>query len=316
MSQKIKILYPIDFSEITANAFPTALHLCQVYDAEMFMIHVLEAPSGPLKLFSNFDEAGARKKANAMMDEFIKKHGDDNVVFNKMIKIGKPYVKILEAANELSANAIVMGTHGASGVSELFVGTNAARVIKTAKCPVITIREKPDHTGFKRILLPLDLTVETGEKLELAIEFAENWGSELILVNILEKNDEEVKKRLQKRMGLALALIKKHNLKAETTTLLAKGNIADLVIDYGREANADLIVIMAQQDLDIKQQLTGSHASHVVNHSNIPVMSIKPKKRIQVPELLRLALRLGDLSTAACRLTDNSDAGKSRFSGT
>ena len=99
MSQKIKILFPIDFSDHTENAFSTALHLCQVYDAEMFMLHVLEAPSGAVKLFSSFDEGEARKKVNQMMDNFIKEHGDDAIIFNKMIKLGKPYRKILEAAN-------------------------------------------------------------------------------------------------------------------------------------------------------------------------------------------------------------------------
>lgn len=275
--ERIKLLVPVDFSDLTEKVLPTAQYLARVYDAEVHLLHVLEVVSGPLKVFSNFDEDEARKKALELMDEVIA-NAEGGTDFRKIVKTGKPYRKILEAASEINANAIVMGTHGASGVRELMVGTNASRVIRAAKCPVMTMSAKPAHTGFKKILLPIDLSRETGEKLKLGIEFAQNFGAELVLLTMLVSSSEEAKKTMAKRMSMAIKFIKEHNVPVESVTLPAKSNRADQVIEYAHESGSDLICIMTQQELEFKETLLGSHASHVVNHSDVPVFSIRPTK--------------------------------------
>lgn len=268
---------PVDFSDLTEKVLPTAQYLSRIYNAEVHLLHVIEVPQGPLKVFSNFDEEKTRAKVLELMDEVIK-HGEDGVEFRKIVKVGKPYRKILEAANEINSNAIVMGTHGASGVRELMVGTNTARVIRQAKCPVLSMSRKPDQVGFKKILLPIDLTRESGEKLKLGIEFAQNFDAQLILLTILASNKEEDKKTMRKRMAMAISHIKEHNVPVESMTLVSRGNRADQVIEYAHEVGADLICIMTQQELEFKETLLGSHASHVVNHSDVPVFSIRPVK--------------------------------------
>ena len=278
MSDKIKILFPTDFSDLAGAAFSTAVHVAKAYSADIYVLYVLEAPTGPMKLLSGFDEEAARKEASKMMDHFISVNGDEAVNCEKLIKIGKPYKAIVRAANELHANAIVMGTHGASGAKEVFVGSNAARVIRTAGCPVITTRGITIDKGLRKILLPVDLTKETGEKLKLGIEFAQKFSSSLVILSILESKGEEAKARLEKRMNQAVALVQKAGVEVDSTMISSKENIADLVVEYAEEVDADLIVIMTQQELDFKQTFIGSNASHVVNHSKIPVMSLKPRK--------------------------------------
>lgn len=275
--ERVKLLVPVDFSDLTEKVLPTAQYLAQVYDAEVHLLHVLEVVQGPLKVFGNFDEDKARTKALELMDKVISET-DGSTQFHKIIKMGKPYRKILEAANEINANAIVMGTHGASGMRELMVGTNAARVIRQAKCPVLTLSRKPDKVSFEKILLPIDLTRESGEKLKLGIEFAKNFGAQLILLTMLVSNNEEDKKTMRKRMAMAIKHIKEHHVPVESITLIGKGNRADQVIEYAHEVGADLICIMTQQELEFKETLLGSHASHVVNHSDVPVFSIRPVK--------------------------------------
>jgi len=275
--EKIKLLFPVDFSEHTDNCLPTAEYLAKIYDAEIHLLHVLEAPAGPMKLFSNYDLDDARKKALGMMEKIVE-GSDPSIEFRKVVKEGRPYRKIREAATEMNVNAIIMGTHGANGVRELMVGTNAARVVRTANCPVITIRKKPEDKGFSSILLPLDLTKETGEKLKLGIEFAQNFGAKLTLLSVLEHDDEESRARMKKRMKMAQNHVLKHNVDVETSTLVAKGNIADTVIKHAQDSGIDLICIMTQQELDFKETFLGSNATHIVNHSEIPVVCIKPER--------------------------------------
>lgn len=272
MSQKIKILFPLDFSEFSDCAFPMAQYVAKTYDAEIFLLHVLEAPTGPLRMISGFDEQGARKKALQMMEEYIRAYGDPSIIFTKMIKTGKPWKTIVDTANEFDVNAIVMGTHGSTGMSEVFVGTNAGRVIEHAPCPVFTLRDKQSNPSFKKILVPLDLSLETGEKLELSIEFAKNFNASLYVLGLVEGKDEESLKKMQKRIELATAHVKKHNVEVEANSLVIKGKVADQLITFGKGVGVDLIVIMTQQAHG------GSEAVHVVNHSDIPVFAIKPKR--------------------------------------
>lgn len=278
-NNKISILWPNDFSETAKAAFSHAMYICKIYDAELVMLHVMEAPSGPTRFFSNWDESSVKKKASAMMDAFWSENGDPAVTLKKVFKTGKPYKKIIETASELEINAIVMGTHGAEGLTEFFVGSNASKVISAAPCPVITMRKVLDYEGFRKILVPLDLTLETGEKLQLAMEFAKNFGAEISLLSVQQSNDEETKKRLKKRQKMALERIKGHKIPVEAEIIQSKEDIGASVLKFAADKGADLIMIMTQQEhKDLKERLMGTHAQYVVNHSNAPVMSIRPQR--------------------------------------
>jgi len=262
-----------------------AQYVAKTYDAEIYMVHVLEAPTGPLRIISGFDEQAARKKALQMMDEFIKAYGDDSIVYNKIIKVGKPWKTIVDAAIELSVNAIVMGTHGSSGVQEVFVGTNAGRVIEHAPCPVITLHHKQEKPKFSKLIVPLDLTIETGEKMELSIEFAQNFGASIYILGLIDGKNAEDRQKMQKRIDLAVAHVKKHEIPVESNMLEAKAKVADQLISYAKGVGADLIVIMSQQmQTNLKEQILGTDAVHVVNHSDIPVFSIKPKREYRTAQ--------------------------------
>ncbi|MFM2376892.1 MAG: hypothetical protein RLZZ165_1989 [Bacteroidota bacterium] len=280
MSQKIKLLFPIDFQDVSLMAYPTVDYLAKVYDAEIFLIYVLEPPAAAARLFSSFDEAEERKHINLQMDKFIAEKGNPHIVHHKIIKVGKPWKAIIEAANELAANAIIMGTHGAAGLGEIFVGTNASRVISTAPCPVFTLQTRQATPGFPKIMIPIDLTRETGEKLELGVEFAKNFSAELLIVSVLSSKSERDRERLNHRMAKAVAHVQRQGVKVESHLLIAMGDVSKAVLDYATEAGVDLVMIMTQQEGQKKLRATifGTDSAQIVNHSKIPVISIKPKR--------------------------------------
>ena len=279
MNERVKIIFPTDFSDESMKAFPMAKLFAHVYKAELFLLHIIEPPTRALKLVSNFDEAELRKKAVSLLQEIVDKNPDDQIEYIKMIKVGKVHNCIMEAAKEVNSNAIIMGTHGDSGLHEILVGSNAGRVIRSAPCHVITLREKPEPLQMKRILLPLDLTKETGEKVNLGVEFAQNFGAEVVVVSVLTDNDPETKIRLEKRLQMALDFIKNHGVNQVSGEMLEAGkDVADSVIEFGKKVQADMILIMTQTETNFKASMIGSSAERVVNHSPIPVMACKPKR--------------------------------------
>lgn len=104
-----------------------------------------------------------------------------------------------------------MGTNGSVGFKK-FIGSNALRVIREAPCPVITIKGKKHRTGCKNIILPLDLTKETKEKVSKAIEIANLFGSTINLVSVLTTDDEFIVNKLKRQMNQVHEFIVEHNI--------------------------------------------------------------------------------------------------------
>ena len=275
MSQKKKILFPTDFSKEADNSFPMAKYLAEIYEAELFVLHVVEPPA--IKLLSSFDEAEAKKKASLRIDRFINENDSDKIIFNKMIKYGKAVKGIVDAAEEIDADYVIMGTVGLHGVSEYFSSTHASRVIRSATCPVMVVPEQLKELSFSKILMPLDLSRETGEKVRKAVEFAKIFGSKIIIFSVLSGQDEEEHKRLRGRMEKAASFVKKQEVEVQTSMIISKDNVADVVMAYSHEVSADLLLVMTQQEKDIKEVLLGSNAAHIVNNSRIPVLCMKPQ---------------------------------------
>ena len=279
MSERSKILFPIDFADESQPGFATAWRLAQLYDADLVVMGIIEAPKGVAKMFSSFDETEARKHGLKLIDEHLKKEDVADAVYTKIIKVGPSSKMILEAASEIGARLIVMATHGAAGIKEFISGSVASHVIEHAPCPVLTIRQKPNHIGFKKIMIPIDLTLETGEKVDWGIRFASRFDSELMVLTILRSAEKEDHDRLQKRAAKAVAHIKSKGIKCENSMLVTKDNISDAVLKHADETGVDLICIMTQQESKVlKEYIRGAESSRVVNHSTIPVMSIKPTK--------------------------------------
>lgn len=280
MSEKVKIVFPTDFSDVINNAVQSARFLAKTHDAELVLLHVIEKPTSPLKIFSGFDEDEARKQAMKELSALEEAIGDPDLKVDKMVVIGKPaYKMIVETAKDIDADFIVMATHGLDGFKEYFVGSNASMVIRTAPCPVISIKGAPNSPNFGKILLPLDLTQETGEKVGMGIKMAEKFGSKLFVLTVLWSDDEGIHRRLKKRMAKAVKHIQAHNVEVDSTMVVTQNpNIADTVMDYGKQIDADLLVIMTQQEHSIKEQFLGSNAARIVNHSDVPVLSMKPTR--------------------------------------
>jgi nucleotide-binding universal stress UspA family protein len=103
----------------------------------------------------------------------------------------------------------------------------------------------------------------------------------------LKGKGERDKERLQNRMAKAVAHIRKNGVNVDSAMLVAKGDVSKVVLDYATEAGIDLIMIMTQQQgaSNLRTSVFGTDAVHVVNHSKIPVLSIKPKREYRSSDL-------------------------------
>jgi len=140
-----KILTAIDFSENSDHAFEYALTLATQFQAELTILHVINEPVDlrgfyvPHISFEQLEkeiEEGAQK----MMEKFCQTKLADFTNYKTAIVSGIPYEEIIKKADEIASSLIVLGTHGRTGLDHIIFGSTAERVVRSASCPVLTIR--------------------------------------------------------------------------------------------------------------------------------------------------------------------------------
>lgn len=140
-----KILTAIDFSETSDSAFDYALTLAGQFNSELTIVHVINEPVDlrgfyvPHISFEQLEkeiEIGAVK----MMETFCQEKLGSFSNYQTVIATGIPYDEIINTASRIDASLIVLGTHGRTGLDHILFGSTAERVVRSATCPVLTVR--------------------------------------------------------------------------------------------------------------------------------------------------------------------------------
>ena len=278
-----KILVPIGFSEQSMIALGQAFNLARIKESKVVLLSVVEDQNIIESLFlddkSHELQEAVKKKLLHIANQYSDKY---NVQTDVMVAKGKVYSQINEVAQMISANLIIMGTDGkpSKGVKR-FIGSNAERVVRLAKCPVITIKGKDHRDGCKNIILPLDLEKQTKEKVTYALEYARYWDATIRIVSVVLAGNNEVRTRLRKNINQVENFILDAGVKC--TSELIEGdkkiNLGDFVFEYEKKFEADLIMIMTKkEELSLSDNISVT-ARYIINNSDIPVMSIRPKQK-------------------------------------
>ncbi len=279
-----KILVPIDFSKQSLIALEQSYNLAREYNAEITLLHVIEEEGMFVKYFSKEQHDDMKKNIQQQLDTLaIDTQKKNKIVVNTLIAKGSIYDKIIEVSELINATFIVMGTNGDGGLKKRFIGSNTLRVVRESSIPVITIKGKHHRSGCKVIVLPLDLSKETREKVGKAIELSKLFhGSIVRVVSVLFTTDEFIVNRLTRQLGQVKTFLEKEGV--ECSAEIIKGikgeeTFAQNVLEYAEKVEADLIMIMTQQEVDFTKYFIGSSAQEIINHSKIPVLSIRPVQK-------------------------------------
>ncbi len=272
---KNHILVPIDFSDQSLIALKQSYNLARLTKADLTLINVIEK-SFHLPFFSAKEDKSIEKKIQKALeklaDETAKESG---IIVNILIVTGKVYEEVQKAAKKLKCSFVIMGTNGSHGLKK-FIGSNTLRVIREAPGPVISIKGKKHRTGCKTIVLPLDLTKETKEKVAKAIEIANLFGSTINLVSAITSDDEFIINKLKRQMNQVHEFVLQHNVPCQIE-FLHGGDISEDTVEYAKKIKADLIMIMTQEETWTDIMFINSAAQKIINESEVPVLSIRPK---------------------------------------
>lgn len=276
-----RILVPTDFSECATRALEFAASLAKKVSGEIFLIHVHEdenedtiSTSGEWHSYvSSYTQElphmiGLLKETKALMEEIKKRDYLHGIPVHDNIEVGVPGIMINKAAEKYMADIIIMGTHGAKGLKEFFIGSTAEKVVQHADRPVLAIKEKFTRE-LKEIIFASDFTKEAEDVFGFVKKIAGIYNANLHLLEIDTENGVE-----------------DNNLKNHSASMRFEGKDYPVIVykdktdeagilHYAQQINADLIAIGTHGRHGLSRLFNPSVSEDLVNHSFSPVLTVK-----------------------------------------
>jgi nucleotide-binding universal stress UspA family protein len=299
-----RILCPTDFSEASDHAIDLAVVLAEAYGARIAAIHVAGAAVVPLEF--GLPSGGApgdleidalRAKTEARLSAASRV--GVGVGVDVFVETGSATDRILGRAGALPADMIVMGTHGSSGFKRLVLGSVTERVLRQARCPVLTVPPRAhavSHVPFRRLLCAIDFSESSLEALKYAASLAVESDAALTMLHVLEWPWEEPPPpnfdELPAVQGVALAEYRRYREKMASkelealvpvvpgsskalTTRLRHGKPYVQILDVAAEEHSDLVVIGVHGRNPVDLALFGSTANQLVRRATCPVLTFR-----------------------------------------
>lgn len=260
------LLVPTDFSKVADCAVNHASAVAKTIDGKVNLLHVISKKD-------HMDEALLKMK---ILTERLAKE-NPGTSYNPIIRVGNIFDDIAEVAEELKAELIIMGTHGMRGM-QFITGSRALKVVTSSATPFIIVQERGiKDSGYDDIVVPLDMSKETKQKLAVVAIMAQYFKSRVHLI-IPKESDEFIKNQITRNLNYAKQFFSEKNIEfTATVSDEDSGDFDDGIIRHASAINADLIAIMNLSANSLVAAFGSSYVQHIItNEAQIPALVINP----------------------------------------
>lgn len=264
------IIVPIDFSDEALTGLNMSLMLAAKTRSDIEMVHVIRQSISDNKELLERENKIVRTKFEDIVEK-CRQEANIKCALHFTIKEGQIFKEIAAVAEKFEDPLTVLSTHGESGFEEMFVGGNAYKITSHSKNPVITVRRSKLSSNIDTIVLPLDITFQTREKVPFTVQLAKAFGSHIHILTILLSNLKSIEKKLHQYAMQVAEFLEIHNVPYKLEHRHG-ANLTDVTLDYANWVNADLISIMTEQEKNASNLLLGNYAHQMINKSYIPVL--------------------------------------------
>lgn len=276
-----KIVVPLDFSLESKNGLDLAVKVAKHINADVEMVHVIKESKDINAAAEQEYKKEAEKEFKKIIDEY-KDHLNKDNRLTYVIHQGRIHREVVNHAKYNSAKMIVGSTHGASGFEEFFIGSNAHRVLAATELPAMFIRSGIVPKDFNRIILPLDDTYETRQKVPFTVELARSFDAEILVQAITPANNSETKTKVKAYKNQVIEYLKKENIKYSERE--DSGQIVENILDCARECDGDLISVMAEEERTLSSYILGSNTQELIRKADLPVLCIHQQDIYRIAE--------------------------------
>jgi nucleotide-binding universal stress UspA family protein len=266
-----KILVPCDFSVTSTQAFKFAANIVRQSKGEIILLHIVELPvlrHGPVPI--NALEKSYLKKIRESVisdvDKMINKWGT-GIKVSFVLDHGEVNHTITRHIKKHKIDVIVMGTHGASGIREFFIGSNAEKIVRFASVPVITVK-KQFKNKIKNIAFATDLSILPSSASERLKTLQKFFKANLHIVYVNTPFNFKTDESLQPKIT---EFLNKNGFKDSSFTICNDQDEVSGIRNFAKRINADLVALPTQGKKGLSHFLFGSIAENVTNHIECPL---------------------------------------------
>ncbi|WP_121311939.1 universal stress protein [Flavobacterium sp. 102] len=271
-----KILVPTDFSDHAKYALKVAAQIAKKNGGEIFLLHMLELPhqagdaigSGhDLPEIMLFKNAAINRLEDLMDDECL-----DGLKVSEIIQFELAFEGIMNISKKNNVDLIVMGSHGASGFKEMFIGSNAEKVVRNSDIPVLIIKKEAGDFDVTKFVFASDFSDEIKKPFSKVVDFANKFDAELYLVMI---NTPSSFKPTHVAQEIMKDFISNFSINKYSTHIYNDVNVESGVLNFTNFIDADLIGMSTHGRKGLAHFFNGSISEDLVNHAARPVVTFK-----------------------------------------
>jgi nucleotide-binding universal stress UspA family protein len=273
-----RILVPIDFSKEAENAARVAADIARKTGSEIFLVHMLELPVttiDPAEMNSISSEPQIiyfMKLAHEKFEKFISLPFFKGLKVVESVQFQHAFSGIIAESEKNNIDLIVMGSQGASGLQEMFIGSNTEKVVRRSKIPVLVIKKDAESFNLQNMIFASDFNKESKTTFQRVADFATLFEAKVHLLYINTIHNFNTTKNIEKRIADFMADFDFTNY---TTTIYNDISIEKGILSYARDIDADLIALNTHGRSGLSQLFNGSIGQELTNHALRPVITFK-----------------------------------------
>jgi nucleotide-binding universal stress UspA family protein len=261
------ILVPTDFTPVADSAIDHAIEIAKLFNHKICLLHIIGKKTS----------VSARDKIENQLKRISTGYSNrSGIKISYRIDEGSIFDGISKTADEIEAEFIVMGIHGKQGVQHI-VGSYAYKVVCSSKVPVMVVKKKHHHVGYNNIVVPVDFSHESSQKLNQAIKFAKYFDSEVHIIGVIRSKSSVYKIKKEALLKNITDYMENAGVKVVAEVLIKPGaDIYEEVIEYADNIDADLIMIVAEKGGRFTGVLGRNDAEQIIDKADMPVLTIVP----------------------------------------
>ncbi len=272
MSKNV-ILVPTNFSSRANIAYRQSINFAERTNGDVYLLHVIPQKAKQENLDLEID---------AMHNQVLNLVDDCDANLRRRIhtriEYGPVNSTIVKVEKELKPDFMFIGSDAARNDHNRSI---TLKLIDKISCPMVVFAGRFDKVGCEKIVLPVDLTKETKQKVDLTQKIARIYGSKVYVVSANSSSDEATLQQLNKRIADVKAIFDKLKIECETRILKTEQgteSMANAVNDFADDIEASAVVIMTRQETKLQKFFVGSMATELIKKANVPIVCVSPKE--------------------------------------
>lgn len=273
-----KILVPTDFSNEAENALKVAAQIAKKFESEIFLLHMLELPldlidpaqsgnSGNLPEAIFFMKLAHQRFSKILKSDYLK-----GLKVHETVEFHEAFDGIMEISKKHDCDIIIMGSSGAEGLKDIFIGSNTEKVVKHSNIPVLVIKNEIPLFEVKKFVFATDLDPENKSTFKDAVEFAHKLNTTIDLIMINTASKFKTTEDIDKKLSHFTSDIEKEDYNFKVYNDI---NVETGILNYAKKVNADLLGISTHGRQGLAHFINGSLSEDLVNHAKRPIVTFK-----------------------------------------